>query len=405
MYIWRLIGATLLVASIAIGAGMLALPIATGMAGFWPALAALILSFLFMVYCLFLVLEANLVSPEGSHLIGMIRRTLGPGWQALAWLCYLLLLYAVVAAYISGGGGLLAHMVTQRVGHKMSATAGMVVFLLVAVVLVYGGTRVSDYCNRLLTLGLVIMFLALLFFVMPHAQHALLSHSQPGLLWPAIPVILLSFTSHLIVPSMRVYLKGNRTHLVWVLALGSLLPLLMYVVWEYTVLGILPVTGSHSLAQVYHNSDQVGTMVNFFNFSLHRPVLTIIVAYFSFFALMTSFIGAALSLCHFLEDGLCLEQYRAGRLIALLLTFAPPALFTWCFPGGFTVALSYAGVFVAVLFCLLPAMMVWKSRYVMAESRTFRCWGGRCVLVGVMILAITVMVIQVLSVIFPVSHI
>lgn len=397
MHIWRLIGAILLVASIAIGAGMLALPIATGMAGFWPSLLVLFVSFLYMLYCLFLVLEANLVAPSGSHLIGMIKRTLGPWWQALAWLCYLLLLYSVVAAYITGGGGLLAHMVTQHVSRAWSISSGMAVFVGVTVVLVFCGTRFVDYCNRLLTLGLLVTFLALLAFVMPHAQPALLAHARPHVIWPAIPLILLSFTSHLIVPSLRVYLQGHRRQLVWVLVLGSVLPLLMYGVWEYTVLGILPVTGPHSLTQVFRSDDQVATMVMFFNMTLHRPGLSTIVAYFSFFALMTSFIGASLSLCHFIEDGLCLSRYRAGRGIALLLTFMPPVLFAWLFPQGFTVALGYAGVFVAILFCFMPALMVWKSRYIVAECRTFRCWGGRCMLVFVMGVAVLVMVIQILS--------
>lgn len=400
MHIWRLLGAVMLVASIAIGAGMLALPIATGMAGFWPSMLALLGSFFYMMYCLFLVLEANLVSPQGSHLIGMVKRTLGPCWQALAWACYLLLLYSVVAAYIDAGGGLLASMIASYWPHGVSASSGVVILVSVAVLLVFCGTLFVDYCNRLLTLGLVLSFLALLAFVMPHAKPALLAHAQPHLIWPALPLILLSFTSHLIVPSLRVYLDSRCRDLIWVLLLGSLLPLLMYLVWEYTVLGILPVDGPNSLTQVYHSDDQVTAMVGFFSTQLQRPGLSAIVAYFSFFALITSFLGASLSLCHFIEDGLCLAQYRAGRYVALLLTFVPPVLFAWYLPQGFTFALGYAGVFVAVLFCLLPAMMVWKSRYVLAESRVFCCWGGRLALLVVMTIAVLVMVIQVVTTFF-----
>lgn len=397
MPILRVLGASCLIASVAIGAGMLALPIATGMAGFGPASVALVVAFIYMLYCLFLVLEATMVSPDGSNFISMVKRSLGPWGQIVAWAAYLLLLYSAVAAYISGGGGLLSHVVNEHFPHTLSAGWATTIFVCFAVILVFSGTLLVDYCNRLLTFGLVASFAALLFFVMPSAKLSLLTHQAPKYVWSAIPLILLSYTSHLMVPSLRTYLHNSRPALLWSLVIGSIIPFLMYMVWEFTVLGILPVGGMHGLSGVVHSHHQVADLVAFLSWYLHAWQLTDIVSYFSFFALITSFVGASLSLCHFLVDGLHLAKHRGGQWLGVFLTFIPPMVFAWSFPRGFTVALSYAGVFVAILFCLFPAMMVWHSRYRLAESRPFRCWGGKLTLLLVMLLAVGVIVLQILS--------
>jgi tyrosine-specific transport protein len=38
----------------------------------------------------------------------------------------------------------------------------------------------------------------------------------------------------------------------------------------------------------------------------------------------------------------------------------PPLLFVYACPRGFLLALQYAGVFVAIVLCILPALMAWR---------------------------------------------
>ena len=64
---------------------------------------------------------------------------------------------------------------------------------------------------------------------------------------------------------------------------------------------------------------------------------------------------------------------------------APPLLFALFYPSGFVAALGYAGVFVAILYGLLPAFMVWHGRYIEKKKERFRVFGGKLFLLIVII--------------------
>ncbi len=90
----RLIGAILLVSGTTIGAGMLALPVTTGLAGFIPSLVVMTAVWLFMMLTALYLLEVNLRLPGEANLFSMMRKTLGKPGEAISWAAYLLLLYS-----------------------------------------------------------------------------------------------------------------------------------------------------------------------------------------------------------------------------------------------------------------------------------------------------------------------
>jgi len=98
----RLIGAILFIAGTTIGGGVLALPITTGLAGFFPSTLLMIALWLFMMLTAYYLLEVNLRLPGESNLISMTRKTIGKGGEWVAWIAYLLLLYSLLSAYMLG---------------------------------------------------------------------------------------------------------------------------------------------------------------------------------------------------------------------------------------------------------------------------------------------------------------
>ena len=72
----RLLGGVLLVAGTTIGAAMLALPIVTGFAGFWPSVFLCVVFWLYMTFTALLMLEVNLWMGEHTNLITMAKKTL-----------------------------------------------------------------------------------------------------------------------------------------------------------------------------------------------------------------------------------------------------------------------------------------------------------------------------------------
>src|SRR5579863_4183924 len=99
----KTIGGILLVAGTTIGGGMLSLPITTAKSGFVYSTFLFIVCWALMTFTAFLTLEVNLCFPKNSHIVSMAKQTLGKPGEWIAWSAYLLLLYAVVSAYIAGG--------------------------------------------------------------------------------------------------------------------------------------------------------------------------------------------------------------------------------------------------------------------------------------------------------------
>src|SRR5690242_9244305 len=98
----KVLGAILLVAGTAIGGGMLALPVITGIYGFFSAIMLMLGAWLVNTYIAFLLLEANLWLEPGSSITSMAKATLGRIGVVIAWASSILFLYTLLVAYISG---------------------------------------------------------------------------------------------------------------------------------------------------------------------------------------------------------------------------------------------------------------------------------------------------------------
>lgn len=399
LYQNKTLGGILLVAGTSIGAGMLALPITTGIGGFYPAIGLFLLCFAYMLLTLFLLLEANLYEPSmEANIISMARRRLGGLGQIASWLSFLLLYYAVAAAYMSAGGSLIGNLITA--GHELSITKANMTIIGFAAgggLLVFFGAWLVDHINRFLMFGLIASYLILVIFVTPNVQMVSLDVGESKFLLVAIPVVVLSFTSHVIVPSLRMYMQNDVKQLKKSLLYGSLVPLVFYVVWEFLIVGVLPSAGEYSLTAIAARPHPVAGITQALHSYLGLSWVAAAVGAFSFFALMTSFLAVVLSLIDFLSDGFQIKKDMWGRLRLLFFTLVPPLIFALYFPSGFVLALSYAGVFVAILYGILPPMMIWKARYRENLNCGFRVWGGKPMLVLCVFGALFVIAFQVLS--------
>ncbi len=398
LYDNKTIGGILLVAGTSIGAGMLALPITTGVGGFIGSMGLFLICFAYMLVTLLFLLEANLYEENlESNIISMAKKRLGAFGQIISWCSFLLLMYSVAAAYMSAGGSLLAKIFTSEAVTETQGQWGAFVFAIFFGAIVFFGAWLVDYLNRFLMIGLIASYLALVFFVSPHVQFEHLIEGQPKYLLAAVPVVVLSFTSHIIVPSLRVYLENSLPRLLRILIVGSMVPLLFYSLWEFVILGVLPNSGEFGLVAIAQGSHPVAGLTHAIHQFSGRAWISSIVGSFSFFALVTSFVAVVLSVMDFLSDGLQIKKDLKGRVKLILLTLIPPFLFSIFFPSGFVLAISYAGVFVAVLYGILPPLMIWKARYKENRDMVFKVPGGKPLLIITILGAILVIFFQVAS--------
>lgn len=364
----RLIGGILLVAGTSIGAGMLAIPVITSFAGFAPSFALLAFVWLFLFATSWLLLDVNLACPGEPNFISMVGRNLGALGKAICWVTYLLLLYSLTAAYIAGSSPIFLKAIHFLTGWTAPSWFGPFPLFLLFGVFVYLGTRSVDRVNRLLMAGLILAYFFLIAFLPPHIQPALLLHSDIPAIWVAIPVIFTSYGFHIIIPTLTTYLNHNVKQLRLSIFVGSLIPFIVYVIWELLILGTVPLMGENSLVSAWTKGETAAAPLLLI---LQSSWVSAAANAFSFFAIITSFLGVSLSLSDFLADGLKMHRFTWGREFACLLTFLPPLLFVYAYPRGFILALQYAGLFVAILLCIFPALMAWKlPRYRSSLRRT-----------------------------------
>ncbi len=103
----KTLGCTLLIAGTTIGAGMLALPLASSSLGGPATLLLMIGLWGLMAFTAMLQVEASLNTGKW-YLHQLADHLLGPWGKRIASFCILMLFYSLASAYISGGSSLLA---------------------------------------------------------------------------------------------------------------------------------------------------------------------------------------------------------------------------------------------------------------------------------------------------------
>lgn len=387
----RFLGGMLLVAGTTIGGGMLVIPVMCSFTGFFPSLILLLSVWAFMFLTSVLFLEVNLTISGDINMVTMAEVTLGKWGKGIAWIAYLLLLYSLLAAYIAGSKELFVdaiHLVFPSliVPDWISPLPLLILFG----IFIYLGTRTTDYVNRLLMLGLIVAYTCLAFFLPPHIDTNLLYHVDFSAILLGIPLVFTSFGFHIIIPSLVNYLHRDRKKLLLILLFGSLIPLCIYVLWQFLILGTVPLYGEIGLVNAWiKGQSSFSPLLKL----VKSPLVASISRLFATFALITSFLGVSLSLVSFLKDALGIKKTSSGRFLLCLLTFIPPLLFVYFYQRGFVLALQYAAIFVMVLLAIMPALMTWtlKKKCFWTSGR------GKCILSFVILVSLGVIAIALMQ--------
>lgn len=388
------IGGIALIAGTAIGAAVLALPVSTAHLGFIQTTAIYLTCWFFMTMGALYLLEANLFVGYGTNLISMVEKTLGSFGKYFTWVTYLILLYALTAAYLNGAGAWLEQGM-GNFGAKFTHFESALIATALTLIVVFLGTAFTDWINRILMIALIGTFVTLLGATYQHVQIDLLFSQMSVLDFRPLPLIITAFGFAIVIPTLTEYLHGKPKQLLWVILIGSAIPLLVYIIWEIAITGIIPMEGDPGLLQIQHHGHPVTDISNALQRLLKNPSITKASSYFSFFALITSLLGVSLSLFDFLSDGLhMIKNKMKGRFVLALIAFVPPLGFILFYPHGFTVALSFAGIFVAILLGILPAMMVWQGRYHLNITSPLQIYGGKIALILTILFFSTVMCIE-----------
>lgn len=382
-------GGILLIIGTSIGGGMLALPVATSAAGMFNSLIFLVGCWFVMTAGALLMLEVNVSLPAGSNIISMAKSTMGLPGQIIAWICYLVLLYALLSAYISGGSDVLGGLLDNLHLHLPTPLTTLL-FTGCFSLIVYAGIRTVDYVNRTLMFGKLGIYVLLILIISPHIDLSKLNGGAWRAITGSLMILITSFGFASIVPSLRAYFDEDIKSLRKVIVIGSFIPLICYILWNAVIMGVIE---QHKLTSIANSEHAISGLTQALNTAIHSPQLMRFFELFTSICMLTAFLAVSLGLFDFLADGLHLKKGGKEGILTLLLTFAPPLLIVLIYPGIYLYALSYAGICCVILLLLLPTFMAYKNRTMSSVKHEHFIPGGHVSLIilgiiGIMLLGL-----------------
>ncbi len=386
-----LLGGTLIITGSCVGAGMLGLPIVTGLCGFYPSLAILVLAWAFMTATALLLVEVNGWFARDVNLITMVGHSLGKWGQRLSWMLYLFLFYSLLVAYQAGIGLDVSSILRQSFSLPIPPWLGTFFFVLLFGMILYSGTRTVDVGNRFLMAGKILAYFGIVAVGISHVNPSLLARSDSHYLFVSLPILIISFGFHNMIPTITSYMKGDLKRVRLVILTGSLFALAVYIVWDLIVLGIVPSDGDFGLVACLHSGKDASQAISGI---LGSSWVARFAQGLAFFSLLTSLLLQSMALIHFLADGLQTKEREPFSL--LLLVLIPPFFLSVLKPDIFFHALDFAGGICAViLFGILPVMMVWIGRYRMNARSQYQIFGGKPLLAAIFLFACFIFLFQI----------
>ncbi len=375
-------GGTLLITGSCIGAGMLGLPILTGIPGFFPSSAMFIIAWLFMLTTAILMVEILGWFDKPVNLISMVEHTLGSVGKTLCWFLYLFLFYALLVAYMSASGNHVSLFIESNFHLPLPNWAGSLFFVIVFGWMVYLGTKPVDHLNRYLMYGKILSFILLIVLGIQYIVPRFLLRFQPKYALFTFPILIISFGFHNMVPVLMKYMGGDRKRVRKSIYAGSFLTVFIYIIWEIVTLGVLP------YGDIFHSYKIDVDAAQALRTYLGSSFIGYSAQSLAFFAILTSFLAQALSLTNFLSDGFKIKYKERENIWMCLLALLPPLAFSILFPDFFFQALNFAGgICAVVLFGIFPALMTWIGRYQKRKLLPDRVPGGRPLLILIFLIA------------------
>ena len=170
--------------------------------------------------------------------------------------------------------------------------------------LLLGSEAQVDKANSVFFIGVLVSFALLVGVGSSSIDPTYLAHASPAAALPAIPVMVLSFTFHNVVPTIAYQLGCDLEKIKVAILAGSAIPLAMFLLWNGVVLGAVPYDAAIGVAGTF---DPLETL------RASGETFGEIVRVFSLLAIVTSFIGFCYGLVDFYADVLNVDEKLAAQ--------------------------------------------------------------------------------------------
>ncbi|KER01958.1 tryptophan permease [Photorhabdus temperata] len=381
-----LLGGAMIIGGTIIGAGMFSLPVVMSGAWFYWSIAALVFTWFCMLHSGLMILEANLNYRIGSSFGTITKDLLGNGWNIINGITIAFVLYILTYAYISASGSIIQH-VMQEMSIDFSPQLAGFLFAFAVAFIVWLSTKAVSRITSIILGAKILTFFMTFGGLIYNVESAFLFNTAEinPTYWPyvlaTLPFCLASFGYHGNVPSLMKYYGKEPQKIKKCLFIGTLMALVLYLVWLIGTMGNIPRPGFIKIAEQGGNID---VLVQSLSGGLNSATLNLLLTLFSNFAVASSFLGVTLGLFDYLADLFKFDDTKLGRFKTALVTFLPPMVGGMIYPNGFIYAIGFAGLAATVWAAIVPALLARASRKRFG-SPAYRVWGGNA-MIGLILL-------------------
>ena len=382
----NILSGTLLIAGTTIGAGMLGIPSITGQSGFLPATFFTIVVWLYMILTGFLFLEVTLWMHKDANILSMSKKYLNNKGKLLAGFTFIFLYYCLMVAYFDAGAPMFAALLKPIIHVTLTGWHAYAVFGIVIGLIIGFGIHFVDKVNYILIVFLIFAYFSLIIGESPNIEPSKFIFQNWKVAPFAAPILFGAFGYHNVIPSLTFHFKENAKVMRYSIFFGTLIPLIIYLFWQWLIIGTL---SQNVLEQSFQEGGPITQTMQILS---QKKWIKTAIQTFGLSAIVTSLLGVSFSVVDFLGDGLKLKRVGKHRFVLCLLTLVPPFIITSYNPSIFLLAIGIAGGFgEAFLNGILPAWLVWIGRYRKGHKSSFKIPGGKIVLAILLLLGLVVM--------------
>jgi|GEM_PF-5279052 len=359
MIMWKWILATAFVASCTIGTSLVGQIFIIGIVGFWASIAAVFLSWAYLLITALYYLEATLSRPPGANIFSITRFYFGSFWgwiTAVLWICVSI---GGLAFVFPLAPSLIVGMLAQ---HGITVPVQLITFTfpLIIGLILYLGPHLTMSINLILLASLSLGLLGSYRLGFEQITPQYFKLFQLGFLILVIPVLITAMYYQMIIPTIATFLDNQFKKIRSSIVVGSFISAVIFALWGIAVSPIAGKIGPENLSKVhfkYLNYEELAKV----------PIVGPWMPFISLLTITTGALVLGTIAVDVLADlfGYELSSRKGVKRVLLLALVVVPSFILSLIPPEYTYLPLVTLIDTAWLFMsgLLPIFWVWARRF------------------------------------------
>jgi tyrosine-specific transport protein len=336
-----------------IGAGILALPINTGLAGFFPSFFGLLLTSAAMYYSSIILSREAVDRKESTfNYPSLYKYYLGTTGKWIAVVANLIILYGLLTAYLTGITSIISSLFHLSISPVWLLLA---FFVVVTAISMAGIGKIQKYIAILVVVKCA-AFVFIVFMAGSHIKAQNLTHINWPLFVCGIPILVTAFHFHNIIPAVCESLHWDQKVIEGTILIGMTMGFLMNATWLIVGIGVLPLdTSSVGLINAFmKNLPATIPLAEI----MGSQIFLLFAMFFAMIAITTAYLANGMGLIGFMDDLTSQYMGKTNPVLSRVLAFGPPLVISLVYPDIFLKAIDIAGGFgIVTLFGILPSII------------------------------------------------